>query len=141
MAKKKQAKRKSQVKVFEQAVKRSKTGRYVLRLYVTGATPKSLRAIANIREICQEHLRGRYELEVIDVYQRPTLAKGEQIIALPTLVKKLPLPIRKIIGDLSDTEKVLLGLDIRSGKDTLSILCRPAWCVYSLVERWCNGCQ
>ena len=89
------------------------TERYVLRLYVTGMTPRSERAIQNVRAICDEHLQGRYELEVIDVYQQPVLAKGEQIIAAPTLIKKLPLPLRRIIGDMSDTERVLIGLDLR----------------------------
>ncbi|WP_295389029.1 circadian clock protein KaiB [uncultured Thiodictyon sp.] len=86
---------------------------YVLRLYVTGVTPKSTRAIANIKTICEEHLQGRYRLEVIDLYQQPQLAHGEQIIAAPTLIKELPLPLRRIIGDLSSTERVLVGLDLR----------------------------
>jgi circadian clock protein KaiB len=86
--------------------------RYVLRLYVTGQTPRSLRAIENIKRICEEHLVGRYDLEVIDIYQRPSLAAGERIIAAPTLVKTLPMPIRRFVGDLSDTEKVLFGLDV-----------------------------
>jgi circadian clock protein KaiB len=85
---------------------------HVLRLYVTGTTPASVRAVANIKHICEEHLLGRYELEVIDLYQQPILAKGEQIIAAPTLIKKLPLPLRRIIGDMSDTERVLVGMDI-----------------------------
>jgi circadian clock protein KaiB len=94
---------------------RAKPGadRYVLRLYVTGMTPRSTRAVENVRAICEEHLQGRYDLEVIDIYQQPTLAKGEQIIAAPTLIKKLPLPLRRVIGDLSSTERVLLGLDLR----------------------------
>jgi len=87
--------------------------KYVLRLYVTGATPKSARAILNIKTICEEHLRGRYALEVIDVYQQPALAKGDQIIAVPTLIKKLPLPLRVFIGDMSRTDKILLGLDVQ----------------------------
>lgn len=87
---------------------------YVLRLYVTGSTPRSQEAIFNIRDICEEHLRGRYRLEIFDVYQRPVLAAGEQIIAVPTLIKRLPLPIRRFIGDLSDREKILLGLDLRA---------------------------
>jgi circadian clock protein KaiB len=87
--------------------------RYVLRLYVTGMTARSTRAVENVRTICEKHLHGRYDLEVIDIYQQPTLAKGEQIIAAPTLVKKLPLPLRRIIGDLSSTERVLVGLDLR----------------------------
>ncbi|MBN2033672.1 MAG: circadian clock KaiB family protein [Deltaproteobacteria bacterium] len=86
---------------------------YVLRLYVTGLTPRSTLAITNIRKICEEHLAGRYELEVIDLYQQPELAKGEQIIAAPTLIKTLPLPLRRLIGDMSDTEKVLTGMDLK----------------------------
>lgn len=87
--------------------------KYVLRLYVTGMTPKSIRAISNLKKICEEHLGGRYDLQVIDIYQQPTLAKGEQIVAAPTLIKKLPLPLRKLIGDMSNTEKILLGLDMK----------------------------
>jgi circadian clock protein KaiB len=89
---------------------------YVLRLYVTGATARSRRAIMNLQGICREYLKGRYNLEVIDVYQKPTLAKDEQIIAAPTLIRKLPLPIRRIIGDLSDRDAVLLGLDLKRKK-------------------------
>jgi circadian clock protein KaiB len=98
---------------LEQASRQRSAGRYVLRLYITGMTPRSIRAVENVRTICDEHLRGRYDLEVIDVYQQPTLAEGEQIIAAPTLIKKLPLPLRRVIGDMSSTERVLLGLDIR----------------------------
>lgn len=87
--------------------------RYVLRLYITGSTPRATRAIVNIRKICEEHLHGRYELEIVDITQHPTLAAGEQIIAAPTLIKKLPLPLRRFIGDMSHTEKILLGLDLR----------------------------
>ncbi len=90
---------------------------YVLRLYVTGTTAKSVRAIANIKKICEEHLHGRYTLEVIDIYQRPVLAKTEQILAAPTLVKLLPGPLRQFIGDLADTERVLLGLDLRPDRE------------------------
>jgi len=86
--------------------------RYVLRLFVSGMTPRSTRAVQNVRAICEEHLHGRYDLEVIDIYQQPTLARGEQIIAAPTLVKKSPAPLRYIIGDLSSTERVLRGLDL-----------------------------
>lgn len=86
---------------------------YVLRLYVTGSTPRSTLAIRNLKAICEEHLRGRYVLEVIDIYQRPALAKDEQIVATPTLIKVLPNPIRRLIGDLSTEERVLLGLDLR----------------------------
>lgn len=87
--------------------------RYLLRLYVTGMTPRSTKAIARIKAICEEYLEQRYDLEVIDIYQQPTLAKGEQIIATPTLIKKLPAPLRRIVGDLSNKERVLLGLDLR----------------------------
>jgi len=87
--------------------------KYVLHLYVTGMTPRSTQAIARIKAVCEEHLQGRYELEVFDIYQQPALAKGEQIIATPTLIKKLPPPLRRIVGDLSNKERVLLGLDLR----------------------------
>ncbi len=87
--------------------------RYVLRLYVTGTTPASRRAILHVREICEEHLKGRYDLEVVDIYQLPSLARDEQIIAAPTLVKALPLPLRRLIGDLSNTDRVLFGMDLR----------------------------
>jgi circadian clock protein KaiB len=90
-----------------------KSKEYVLRLYVAGTTSKSVRAVANIKEICESSLKNRYDLEVIDIYQQPVLVKGEQIIAAPTLVKKLPLPLRKFIGDMSDTERILVGLDLR----------------------------
>lgn len=89
------------------------SARYVLRLYVTGTTPNSERAIVNIRNICEQHLQGRYDLEIVDISQHPMLAKGEQIIAAPTLIKKLPLPLRRFIGDMSQTERILLGLDLR----------------------------
>jgi circadian clock protein KaiB len=94
---------------------------YLLRLYVTGMTPRSIRAITNIGKICAEHLQGRYELEVIDLYQQPQLAQGEQIIAAPTLIKELPLPLRRIIGDLSNTERVLVGLDLRRKPSEVSL--------------------
>lgn len=87
---------------------------YVLRLYVTGSTSRSVQALTNLRKICEEYLEGQYELEVIDLYQNPGLAKGDQIIAAPTLIKKLPLPFRRIIGDMSNRDKVLLGLDLRN---------------------------
>jgi circadian clock protein KaiB len=87
--------------------------RYVLRLYVTGMTPRSTEAFAAIKAICEERLQGRYDLEVIDIYQHPQLAIDEQIIAVPTLVKKLPAPLRRLVGDLSNEERVLLGLDLR----------------------------
>ncbi len=84
-----------------------------LRLYVAGQTPKSLAAFANLKRICEQHLQGQYEIEVVDLLKNPQLAEGDQILALPTLVRKLPLPVRKIIGDLSNTERVLVGLDLR----------------------------
>jgi circadian clock protein KaiB len=87
---------------------------YELTLYVAGQTPKSLAAIANLRKICEENLKGKYHIEVIDLSRTPQLAKADQIVALPTLVRKLPPPLKKIIGDLSDEEKVLVGLDIKS---------------------------
>jgi circadian clock protein KaiB len=91
--------------------------RYVLRLYVTGLTPRSARAIENMRRICEDHLAGRYDLEVIDIYQRPEAAREVQLIAAPTLVKLLPEPLRKIIGDLSDENRVLQGLDLLTRVD------------------------
>jgi circadian clock protein KaiB len=90
----------------------AKSNRYILRLYVAGQTPKSVDAIANIKRICEENLKARYSLNVIDLYQQPQLAKDEQIIAVPTLIKKLPPPLRRIIGDMSNTERVLVGLDL-----------------------------
>ena len=103
----------SSTEAFEKAAQEPPPKNYVLKLYVTGATPASVRAVANIKKICEENLLGRYELEVIDLYQQPNLAKGEQIIAVPTLIKKLPLPLRRIIGDMSDTERMLVGMDIQ----------------------------
>jgi circadian clock protein KaiB len=94
--------------------------RYVLRLYVTGSTPRSTRAITNIRKICEEHLEGRYDLEIVDISQHPTLAEGEQIIAAPTLIKELPLPLRRFIGDMSQTDRILLGLDLREAAEKAS---------------------
>jgi circadian clock protein KaiB len=85
-----------------------------LRLYVAGQTAKSLQAFANLKRICEEHLGGKYKIEIVDLIKNPELAKGDQILALPTLVRKLPEPVRKIIGDLSNTERVLVGLDLRS---------------------------
>ncbi|MDV2982879.1 UNVERIFIED_CONTAM: circadian clock KaiB family protein [Methylobacteriaceae bacterium AG10] len=88
-------------------------GRYRLRLYVAGQTAKSLAAMANLRRFCEEHLAGHYDIEVIDLMKNPQLAAGDQILAIPTLVRRLPAPLKRIIGDLSNTEKVLVGLDIR----------------------------
>jgi len=91
-----------------------KDTKYVLRLYVAGMTPRSSAAIRTITQICEDHLKGRYVLDVVDIYRQPTLARGEQIIAAPTLIKKLPLPLRRMIGDMADTERILVGLDLRS---------------------------
>jgi circadian clock protein KaiB len=87
--------------------------KWELRLYTAGQTPKSLAAIRNLRKVCEEHLAGRYEIEIIDLLKNPRLAKDDQIVAIPTLVRKLPDPVRKIIGDLSDTEKALVGLQLK----------------------------
>lgn len=101
------------VKEFEKAIKKSGEKKFVLRLYVAGATPRSTTAITNIKAICEEHLKGKYDLEVIDIYQQPVLAKGEQIIATPTLIKKLPIPLRRFIGNMADRERILVGLDLK----------------------------
>jgi len=92
---------------------RAKVDVWELRLYVAGQTPKSLEAFANLKRICEEHLAGKYHIEVIDLLQNPQLARGDQILAIPTLVRRLPEPVRKIIGGLSNTERVLVGLDLR----------------------------
>jgi len=94
----------------------ARAGHYNLRLYVAGQTPKSLAAISNLKKICEEHLAGMYTIEVIDLLERPQLAAGDQILAVPTLVRRLPPPIKRIIGDLSDSDRVLVGLDIRPGE-------------------------
>lgn len=99
---------------FEEELKKLKDQHYVLRLYVIGSSSRSISAINNIKKICEEYLHGRYELEVVDLYQQPQLASGEQILASPTLIKKLPPPLRRIIGDMSNEERVLVGLDLRS---------------------------
>ena len=91
-----------------------KKAKYLLRLYVTGTTGRSVRAIENVRRICEEHLKGLYELEVVDIYKNLPLARGDQIIAAPTLIKRLPNPLRRLIGDMSDERRVLVGLDIRA---------------------------
>ena len=98
---------------FERSSAKQSSAKYVLKLYVAGTTPASVRAVANVKRLCEEHLEGSYELEVIDLYQQPALAKGEQIIAAPTLIKKLPLPLRRVIGDMSDAERVLVGIDLK----------------------------
>ena len=103
--------------VCEPALKELKPAKYVLRLYIAGVSLRSSRAVENIKRICEEHLKGRYELEVIDIYQNPVLTQGEQVIAVPTLIKKLPAPLRKFIGDLTDTDKILVGLDLKPKVD------------------------
>jgi circadian clock protein KaiB len=109
----KPAKPVNDTQAFEEALAAQPDGaHYRLRLFVSGSTPRSLRAIQNIRALCEEKLNGRYELEVIDIYQHPEQVRPEQIVVTPTLVRKLPLPFRKIIGDLSDKERVLVGLDL-----------------------------
>jgi circadian clock protein KaiB len=110
MAKKKES---SFEQELEAAAGKSGREKYVLRLYVAGITPRSSAAIKNVTEICETHLAGRYDLEIVDIYQQPTLAKGEQIIAAPTLIKKLPLPLRRLIGSMADEQKILVGLDLR----------------------------
>ena len=102
------------VEALEAASRESGDQHYILRLYVAGLTPRSQEAIRTVTTICEEHLAGRYDLEVIDLYQHPVLAKGDQIIAVPTLIKKLPAPLRKMIGSMADKDKVLVGLDLRS---------------------------
>ena len=102
----------STTELFEQALSQSSTQQYFLRLYIAGTTIQSSHALQNIKKICEEHLKGRYELEVIDIYQQPELMIEENVIAIPTLIKQLPPPLQKIIGNLSNTEKVLIGLNL-----------------------------
>jgi circadian clock protein KaiB len=103
----------NEAKVIEEALAgQSRAERHLLRLYVTGTTPRSVKAIRNIRAVCEEKLHGRYDLEVIDIYQQPELASRAQIVVAPTLIKRLPLPVRRLIGDLSKLERVLAGLDL-----------------------------
>ncbi len=97
---------------FEQAIAHDEQQHYLLRLFVAGATPRSIQALERLKSLCETHLQGRYELEVIDIYQAPSALGADNIVAIPTLVKQLPLPLRHIVGDLSDTEKVLKGLDL-----------------------------
>jgi len=101
-------------KEFDVSLKKLKNETYLLKLYVTGMTPQSILAIENLKLICEEHLKGRYNLEVVDLYKSPALAAGEQIIAAPTLIKKLPLPLRRVIGDMSNIDRVLVGLDLKA---------------------------
>ena len=108
------AKRKKGKKyVSRKAASRKKGATWELRLYVAGQTPRSLTAFANLKHICEEHLKGKYSIDVIDLLENPQLAKGDQILAIPTLVRKVPEPMKKILGDLSNTERVLVGLDIK----------------------------
>ena len=100
------------IRAFEEALNRTAKANYLLRLYVAGNSLRSRSAIESIHSFCEENLKGRYQLEVIDIYQQPSLARGEQIIATPTLVKHLPLPLRKMIGDLTKKERILVGLDL-----------------------------
>lgn len=111
--KRKSGKIHDRVKEFDEALSRQPVAaRYVLSLFVTGSSPKSLRAIQNIQTLCEERLHGCYELKVVDIYQHPEKVKPEQIVVTPTLIKELPLPLRKLIGDLSNKDRLLLGLDI-----------------------------
>jgi circadian clock protein KaiB len=98
---------------FEKSTARADPVKHLLLLYIAGMSPKSSRSIANVRKFCEENLKGRYELKVIDIYQQPNLAKEAQIIATPTLIKQLPLPLRKLIGNMSDTEKFFVGIDLK----------------------------
>ncbi len=101
-------------KKFEKALLVTSDDKYVLRLYVAGMSPKSIQAIENIKKVCEENMPGRYQLDIIDIYQQPIFAKEGQIVAAPTLIKELPLPISKLVGDMSNKERVLVGLDLRS---------------------------
>jgi circadian clock protein KaiB len=102
---------------LEQAARAPREERYILRLYVAGMTTRSSRAVSNLKDICDKYLEGRYDLDIVDIYQQPLLTRGEQIVAAPTLIKRLPLPIRRIIGDMSDRDRVLLGLDLIRASD------------------------
>lgn len=113
----KNTKVKSSPNDFDLKISKMNKDQYILRLYITGSTSRSIQAIENLKKICEEYLEGQYELEVIDLYQKPGLAEGDQIIAAPTLIKELPLPFRRIIGDMSNKEKVLLGLDLKEVKE------------------------
>ena len=107
-----QKKSRSKQSRLESAGAGGATERYMLKLYVTGATERSLRAIANLKAVCEQYLKGRYHLEVVDIYRRPELLRRDQIVAVPTLIKKLPVPVRLLVGDLSRTEQVLQGLGL-----------------------------
>jgi circadian clock protein KaiB len=106
-------------KDFEKASKEAREEKYVLRLYVAGMSPRSVRAVENIRKMSEQYLKGRYELEVIDVYQQPQYARKDHLLAAPTLIKKLPLPIRRLIGDMSNKDRLLVGLDLVSNNQPI----------------------
>ena len=108
-----------EIKRFEELLRKQQEGKYLLRLYVAGLSPRSEKAIESVKGICERYLKNRYTLEVIDVYKSPKLARGEQIIAAPTLVKVLPEPLKRIVGDLSKEDKLLIGLDLKELKDSL----------------------
>jgi circadian clock protein KaiB len=108
-------------KAMEQALTRQATEKYVLKLYITGMTPRSQEALRNLEKVCREYLGDNYELEVIDIYQQPALAKGDQIIAVPTLIKKLPQPLRRLIGNLSQEDRIILGLNLKPKSNTTSV--------------------
>ncbi len=103
----------SGTELLEKAARKAKRQKFVLRLYIAGLTPRSREALCTVSEICAQELAGRCDLEVIDLYQHPALAQGEQIVAVPTLIKKLPLPLRRFIGSMADKEKILVGLDLK----------------------------
>ena len=113
MPRKPTSRKTSATESMEQALARQAKERYVLKLYITGMTPRSQEALRNIKKIIKENPDNNFDLEVVDIYQQPTLAKGDQIIAVPTLVKKLPAPLRRLIGDLSQEDRILLGLDLK----------------------------
>ena len=113
---KKKKKTSTTTEEFAKKAKKTSKEKYVLRLYIAGMSTQSQRAIENITKICEENLKGRYELEIVDIYQQPQRASEGQIIAAPTLIKKLPVPLRRFIGDMANKEKMLLGLDLRAKK-------------------------
>lgn len=113
MPQKKATKKKSASRDIAAGTIRAVPKKWCLRLYVAGNTPNSIAAFSNLKEICERHLGGRYQIEVVDLLENPTLAAGDQIVAIPTLVRKLPFPVKKIIGDLSNRERVLVGLDLK----------------------------
>ena len=116
---------KNTTREFDKALKEMSHERYVLRLFVAGMNPNSIRAIENIKHICETYLAGRYQLDVIDVYQQPILAKDGQIVAAPTLIKELPPPLRKLVGSMSDTDRVLVGMDLHIGTTGTIDLLKP----------------